>query len=194
MSIALAEALSESGRQVVLVEGDPLFGDLGLRLDIDLPRELPDDDLAVAQMLRPHRPYLDVWLPPQASEIAVDVDPQRALGFVSALQSMADHVVVDAPPLRSNQFELLPAADNVLLVAGGALSDLKNAMVAAHLLREIGVGPGLLRLVVNGLEKWRGPNRRDISRTVGVDAVTLLPDRHSDRWAPAVLDLVELIA
>lgn len=194
IAVGVAEALVRAGREVVLVEGDPLFGDLALALGVAPPATLDADDVHAARQLLPYRPGLKLWLPPQAIELDIEIDHHRTLNFISALQHEADHVVVDAPPLRATQLDVLPAADDVLLVARPSVGDLKNALVATRLMRRAGVGSAQLRLVVNGYDKAHHAPKRDISRAVGSEIGALVPEMGDDRWDRALDSLAAYLS
>lgn len=187
VALGLATSAADTGQDVVIADGDPLFGDLGMALGIGAPAAGSAD---AADHLHEVGPHLRAWLPPQQHDLsATGADTEAVLAFVSTLQSDADQVIVDAPPMRAARLELLGVADELLLVTRSSLSELKNAMIAIQVMHHAGIALDQVQVVVNGHDADDDPPAKDIGRALGVAVRAVLPVRGSADWDARMADL-----
>lgn len=186
IALGLATAAVDAGEDVVIVDGDPLFGDLGITLGIDVA----DDDAAAEDHLHSVAPGLRAWLPPQQHDLAAArADTEAVLAFVSILQGGSDQVIVDAPPMRAARTELLGVADELLLVTRPSLGDLKNALIAIQVMYHAGIATEQVQVVVNGHDEDRDPPAGEIARALGATVRATIPERGTAGWEEAVATL-----
>lgn len=180
IALGLATSAAGSGQKTVVVDGDPLFGDIGITLGIEARvggSAAPEDELHDVG------PHLRAWLPPQQHDLsAAKADTGAVLAFVSTLQMQADQVIVDAPPMRAARLELLGVADELLLITRSSLGDLKNAMIAIQVMHHAGIAVDQVQVVVNGHDPDHDPPAKEIGRALGVTVRAVIPERGSAEW------------
>lgn len=180
----LAVAMAGDGaRSVVLVEGDPRFGDVALAFGLP-PGELGQgfDDLATDRQqilahVRTHDPTGVLALLPPRSTAPVDrASDQHVIEIISAVQAIAHTVIVDAPFRLVELADLLTYADRVLLVTDADPASLKNAMIAVQVMGRAGSNE-LVELVVNRYAPSQrdAPELGDIEQVVGAHVLGTLP-------------------
>jgi pilus assembly protein CpaE len=180
----LAVVLADEGaRSVVLVEGDPRFGDVALAFGLP-PGEVGRgfDDLATDRQqilahLRTHEPTGVLALLPPRSTAPVDrASDQHVIEIISAVQAIAHTVIVDAPFRLVELADLLTYADRVLLVTDTDAASLKNSMIAVQVMGRAGSNE-LVELVVNRHDPSRrsGPDLDDVQALVGAHVLGALP-------------------
>jgi pilus assembly protein CpaE len=198
----VATALADQGeRSVALVEGDSRFGDLSLALGLEPPPlgdgfdSLGADRRAVLDAVVQHEPTgVMVLVPPRSTTPAEDQSSRRVIEVISAVQAVAQVVVVDAPFGLVESAGLLGYADEVLLVTAPDATSLKNAMVAVQILGRAGAAQ-VVRLVVNRCTD-DAPELDGIARLVGVGVVGVLPERSDDSkevYAAALRSIVDQV-
>jgi len=140
VAASLAVAIrQEAGLRVTLVDGALPFGDIGVFLDLPLthsimdlqvPLETLDADLAETALLTHERSGVRVLLAPARPEMADMVTGELLRRVLGALRERAEYVVVDTwSALDERVLTVLEAADKIVLVVTLDLSAIKSARV-----------------------------------------------------------------
>jgi MinD-like ATPase involved in chromosome partitioning or flagellar assembly len=199
VSTNLAAALAGAGHSVALVDGDQRFGDVALVMGFDAPPlgngfdELGASRQAVLEAVREHAPTgLMVLVPPRSTAPAAAVSEQRFLEVISAVQAIAQVVVVDAPFALVEEADLWGYADRVLMVCDLDATALKNTMIGARILARGGATAGL-ELVLNRIPAGTEPDPAELQEVVGIPLLAWLPaaDGMSDSLASGTPYVIE---
>jgi pilus assembly protein CpaE len=178
----LAAALAEGGaRTVALVDGDQRFGDVSLVMGMAPPavgdgfEELGSSRQAVLDAVHEHRATsVMVLAPPRSTAPAEAVSESRMVEVISAVQAVAQFVVVDAPFGVVEAADLWGYADRVLLVSDLDPTSLKNSMIAARVIERSDARDNV-ELVVNR-SRDGATEDEDVTAFVGLAVAARLPD------------------
>jgi pilus assembly protein CpaE len=124
---------------------------------------------------------------------------ERVLGsdmlrIVEVLRSFASFVVIDTPSMLNDVvLALLEASDDIIVVAGMEIPNIKNAKLGVQTLRMLGMPESKLRLLVNRANSKVDLNVGEVERTVGLKAEAQIPSEIAvpqsiNRGVPVVLD------
>lgn len=177
----LAATLSQGGeRSVALVDGDHRFGDVALVMGLPAPPvgngfdELGSSRQAVLDAIHLHPGTgVMVLVPPRSTCPAAAVSEARMVEVISAVQAVAQIVVVDAPFAVAEASDLWSYADRVLLVSDLDASTLKNSMIAVRIMERSGVKDSV-EVVVNRWEPG-DPDDHEVQTLVGRPVGARLP-------------------
>ncbi|WP_421121735.1 CpaE family protein [Aquihabitans daechungensis] len=169
VAINLASAARQLDRSVILVDGDPLFGDVSLRLGLAPPPFTPheaiplDADPDVDSHLV-HHPATGIRvIAGRVGFSDLNRQPHRGqiVAVVSELQARADLVIVDLP-LRHEAVGILSLADRIFLVTRPDAAAFKNALVTGQLLAHAAVSTDNVGLIINRSAAEPAHSNRDI--------------------------------
>jgi len=185
IAVNLAVALSQvSQKRVVLIDGNPQFGDVGLTLTVhshlcilDLLRAGDPDEGLVDTVLASHPSGIRVLLAPLSIESNEVVEAAPLQKILFKLQKMFDFVIVDAwPSLDECTQAILDIADKIVLVTTPEMSAIRKARLFLEQARSSGHMPGTPLLVLNRYDGKGGIPTRDIERILQHRAVAKIPD------------------
>jgi Mrp family chromosome partitioning ATPase/capsular polysaccharide biosynthesis protein len=146
-AINIAATLAGSGERVVLLDLDLRKADVAGRLDVDEPvhlSELLSPDLDLFSLLRTPMslPSVSVLATELQQGDAILLDPlyDRLPHLVSEARAIADHVIIDTPPLGeiSDALRLMDHVDDLVVVVRPGNSDRVGLSTTANLLARTG--------------------------------------------------------
>ncbi len=182
MAVALAR---RSTRPVALVDGHLQFGDVAVMLKMAAERTVADaidqiDRLDAAMMqniLMEHAPSGLLVLPaPMEPAFAEQVSGAEMTRLLEVLRSFCSHVVVDLPAMFDEKvLAILEDADDVVLVAGLDIPNIKNVKIGLHTLDLVGIPSERLHLVLNRSDSKVKLDVSEVERTLGIEAEARVP-------------------
>jgi Flp pilus assembly CpaE family ATPase len=198
LAIGLADVLAERGRRVVLVDADLRGGNVVPYLDLDPTRGIlglgvgrhgAGDALPVGEELQ-DGPGFMVLAGVEQPEHERGAASELATAAVASLRQMFDEVIVDAGQVVAGNTRageaLLRAADRVLIVSGSDLVSAWNAQCCAQHLRDCGVPPERLSVLINRREGRTGYGAAEVEQALALPVAAVLPeDRRAARRARA---------
>ena len=192
-----------SERPVVLVDADLQFGDVAVMLKlspqhtvVDAVSALDKLDLPLLQsLLITHEPSGVLVLPaPLEPAFADQIAADDMVRIVDMLRGFAAYVVVDTPAYFNDVvLGLIEISDDVLLVAGMDIPNIKNVKIGLQTLRLLNTPMSKLRLVLNRANSKVKLDVGEVERTLQVKADCLIPSdvvvpQSVNRGVPVVLD------
>src|SRR5581483_11622286 len=182
----LATALARrSSRPVVLVDADLQFGDVAVMLRLVTPHTLVDavsagsrlDAQLLQSLLVRHDPsgllVLPAPLEPSFAERVSGADMTR---IIEVLRSFCAYVVVDTPAQFNDVvIALIERSDDIVIVAGLDIPNIKNTKLGLQTLRLLEVGEEKLTLLLNRADAKVQLDVSEVERTLGMRAVSLVP-------------------
>jgi len=200
LAIALAR---RSARPVVLVDADLQFGDVAVMLRLVTPHTLVDavqasgrlDAQLLQSLLVRHEPSGLLVLPaPLEPSFAERVSGGDMTRIVEILRSFCSFVVVDTPAQFNDVvIALIEHSDDVLMVAGLDIPNIKNTKLGLQTLRLLEVGDEKLTLLLNRADAKVQLDVGEVERTLGLRAGCLVPSdvvvpQSVNKGVPVVLD------
>jgi len=200
LAIALAR---RSSRPVVLVDADLQFGDVAVMLRLVTPHTLVDavqasarlDAQLLQSLLVRHEPsgllVLPAPLEPAFAERVAGGDMTR---IVEVLRSFCEFVVIDTPAQFNDVvIALIEHSDDVLMVAGLDIPNIKNTKLGLQTLRLLNLGEEKLTLLLNRADSKVQLDVGEVERTLGLRAGCLVPSdvvvpQSVNKGTPVVLD------
>jgi pilus assembly protein CpaE len=186
----LAVALAQRDANVVLVDLDLQFGDIGLALGLSPERTMydlmkagpPFDHEKLDRHLIRHSSGVKVLIAPtrpdQASAISIDY----LRDVYAALRTMSDAVIVDTPPgFTPEVIATIDVSGEVCMVGMLDSLSLKNTKLGLETLDLMGYDTGRVSLVLNRADSRVGITPDDVSTIVGRSPDVFIP---SDREIP----------
>lgn len=200
LAVSLAR---RSERPVVLVDADLQFGDCAVMLKLAPQRTVVDavnaiDQLDVSMlvgMLVKHGPSGLLVLPaPLEPAFADQITAEYMTTIVDLLRSYAAYVVIDTPAYFNEiVLTLIDMSDDVLLVAGMDVPNIKNVKIGLQTLRMLNTPMSKLHLVLNRANAKVKLDVNEVERTLQVRADAQVPSDVSvpqsvNKGVPVVLD------
>jgi pilus assembly protein CpaE len=197
----LACVLSKrSDKPVVLVDADLQFGDIAVMLKLSPQHTIVDavsalDRLDVAllgNLLAEHTPSGLLVLPaPLEPAFADQIGAAEMVRIIEILRSFCSFVIVDTPAYFNDVvLGLIEISDDVLLVAGMDIPNIKNVKIGLQTLRLLNTPMEKLRLVLNRANSKVKLDVGEVERTLGVQADALIP---SDVVVPQAVNKGEAV-
>ena len=200
----LAVVLSRrSDRPVVLVDADLQFGDAAVMLKLAPQHTIVDavgsmdrlDASLLQNLLARHEPSGVLVLPaPLEPAFADQIGAEEMVRIVEMLRTFAEYVVVDTPAYFNDVvLGLIEVSDEVLLVAGMDIPNIKNVKIGLQTLRLLNTPMSKLRLVLNRANSKVKLDVGEVERTLQVKADCLIPSdvvvpQSVNKGTPVVLD------
>jgi pilus assembly protein CpaE len=200
LGVLLAE---RSDRPVVLVDGDLQFGDVAVMMRLTAPHTIVDavsamgrlDAQFLQSLLVRHEPSGLLVLPaPLEPSFAERVSGADMIRIVEILQSFCSHVVVDTPAQFNDVvLALIEHSDDILLVAGMDIPNIKNTKLGLQTLRMLGVPAAKLVLLLNRANSKVQLDVSEVERTLGLKAQSFIPSdivvpQTVNKGTPVVID------
>ena len=204
VAVNLAVALARrSERPVVLVDADLQFGDCAVMLKLAPQRTIVDvvgamehlDAALLGDMLARHeRSGLLVLPAPLEPAFADQVSAEYMTQIIDLLRTMAAFVVIDTPAYFNEiVLSLIEISDDVLLVAGMDVPNIKNVKIGLQTLRMLNTPMSKLHLVLNRANAKVKLDVSEVERTLQVRADSQIPSDVAvptsvNKGNPVVLD------
>jgi pilus assembly protein CpaE len=200
LAVLLAE---RSDRPVVLVDADLQFGDVAVMMRMAAPHTIVDavsamgrlDTQFLQSLLVRHEPSGLLVLPaPLEPSFAERVSGADMVNIVELLQSFCSFVVVDTPAQFNDVvLALIEHSDEILLVAGMDIPNIKNTKLGLQTLRMLGIQESRMRLLLNRANSRVQLDVGEVERTLGLKADSLIPSdivvpQTVNKGTPVVLD------
>jgi pilus assembly protein CpaE len=186
----LAVALAQRDANVVLVDLDLQFGDIGLALGLspeatmyDLMRAgAPFDHEKLDRHLIKHSSGVKVLIAPTRPDQASAVSIEFLRDIYASLRTMCDAVIVDTPPgFTPEVIATIDASSEVCMVGMLDSLSLKNTKLGLETLDLMGYDTDRVSLVLNRADSRVGITPDDVSTIVGRGPDVSIP---SDREIP----------
>ncbi len=192
-----------SGRPVCLVDADLQFGDVAVMLKMTPQHTIVDAVSAIhrldAQLLQSllvrHDQSGVLVLPaPVEPAFADQVGASDLIKIVQTLRTFCSHVVIDTPAQFNDVvLSLLEETDDILLVAGMDIPNIKNVKLGLQTLRLLNIPVGKLKLVLNRANSKVKLDVGEVERALQFKADCLVPSdivvpQSVNKGVPAVLD------
>jgi pilus assembly protein CpaE len=174
-----------SDRPVVLVDADLQFGDIAVMLKlapqhtiVDAVAGLDRLDMTMLQgLLTPHPSSgLNVLAAPLEPAFADQIGAAEMVKIVEVLRKFCAYVIVDTPAYFNDVvLGLIEVSDEVLLVAGMDVPNIKNVKIGLQTLRLLNTPKEKLRLILNRANSKAKLDVSEVERTLQVTADALIP-------------------
>ncbi|HEY2813088.1 MAG TPA: P-loop NTPase [Acidimicrobiales bacterium] len=200
LAVVLAK---RSEKPVVLVDADLQFGDVAVMLKLAPQHTIVDavgsidrlDPSLLQNLLVRHEPSGVFVLPaPLEPAFADQIGADEMVRIVEMLRTFASYVVVDTPAYFNDVvLGLIEVSDDVLLVAGMDIPNIKNVKIGLQTLRLLNTPMSKLRLVLNRANSKVKLDVGEVERTLQVKADSLIPSdvvvpQSVNKGTPVVLD------
>lgn len=197
LAVVLAQ---RSPRPVVLIDADLQFGDIAVMLKLAPQHTIVDavsaldrlDAQLLQDLLIEHTPSkLRVLPAPLEPAFADQIGAAEMVRIVEVLRTFCSFVVVDTPAYFNDVvLGLIEVSDDVLLVAGMDIPNIKNVKIGLQTLRLLNTPMEKLRLVLNRANSKVKLDVGEVERTLGVQAEALIP---SDVVVPQAVNKGEAV-
>jgi pilus assembly protein CpaE len=192
-----------STKPVVLVDADLQFGDVAVMLKLAPQHTIVDavgsidrlDAALLQNLLVRHEPSGLLVLPaPLEPAFADQIGAEQMVRIVELLRSFCEFVVVDTPAYFNDVvLGLIEISDDVLLVAGMDIPNIKNVKIGLQTLRLLNTPMSKLRLILNRANSKVKLDVGEVERTLQIKADSLIPSdvvvpQSVNRGVPVVLD------
>ena len=204
IAVNLAVTLARrASRPVVLVDADLQFGDVAVMLKLAPQHTIVDavnaidklDGPLLQSLLARHDPSELLVMPaPLEPAFADQIGSSQMLRIIELLRQTSEFVVVDAPAYFNDVvLGLIEASDDVLLVAGMDIPNIKNVKIGLQTLRLLNIPLSKLKLILNRANSKVKLDVGEVERTLGIKADCLVPSdvvvpQSVNRGTPVVLD------
>ncbi|HEX8582424.1 MAG TPA: AAA family ATPase, partial [Acidimicrobiales bacterium] len=204
MAANLAVVLARRAtKPVVLVDADLQFGDAAVMLKLAPQRTIVDavgsidrlDAAFLQSLLVRHEPSGLLVLPaPLEPAFADQIGASDMSRIVELLRTFCEYVVVDTPAYFNEVvLSLIEASDDVLLVAGLDIPNIKNVKIGLQTLRLLNTPMDKLRLVLNRSNSKVKLDAGEVERTLQIKADAMVPSdvvvpQSVNKGVPVVMD------
>lgn len=177
LAVNLAIAIAEMKKNVVLLDADLQFGDVGVLLNLD-PTQVsladiaadlgPDSGESVEGALLRHRSELNVLLAPARPDAAELIGPEQIRTVLGLLAKNHEVVVVDcATYLNDTTLAVLDAADQIISPMSLDITTLRSMRVFIDVADQLGYPHEKLLLLLNRADSNHGIRVEDVERSLG---------------------------
>ena len=190
-------------KPVALLDADLQFGDTAVMLKlspqhtvVDAVNSISRLDVPLMKSLLVRHEASGVLVLPAPTEpaFADQVGAQDMLKIVDLLREFCGFVVVDTPAhFNDVVLSVLEASDDIVLVAGMDIPNIKNVKIALQTLRLLGIPMAKLKLILNRANSKVKLDIGEVEKTLQLKADCLIPSdivvpRSVNKGVPAVLD------
>ncbi|HEU5084456.1 MAG TPA: AAA family ATPase [Acidimicrobiales bacterium] len=174
-------------KQVVLVDADLQFGDVGNALRLLAETNIRDaiagglhDATEVKVHLTPHRSGLFALCAPEVPGVADEITAQAFSKAVSLLHHDFKYVVVDTDPgLGERTLTVMDNATDLVFVAATDVASVRGLHKTIDALDRIGMTAAKRHFVLNRSDAKVGLEVGDIAATIGMEPDVLVPSHRS---------------
>jgi pilus assembly protein CpaE len=192
-----------SEKPVVLVDADLQFGDIAVMLklapqhtivDVVASIDRLDPSLLKSLLIKHEASGLFVLPAPLEPAFADQVGTPQMQKIIQMLQTFCDFVVVDTPAYFNEVvLGLIEGSDDILLVAGMDIPNIKNVKIGLQTLRLLNTPLSKLKLVLNRANSKVKLDVSEVERTLQIKADCLIPSdiavpQSVNKGTPVVLD------
>jgi len=200
MAVILAR---RSTKPVVLVDADLQFGDVAVMLKLAPQHTIVDavgsvdrlDANLLQQFLMRHEPSGLLILPaPLEPSFADQISAAEMVRIIELLRTFCEYVIIDTPAYFNEVvLGLIEESDEVLLIAGMDIPNIKNVKIGLQTLRLLNVPMAKLHLVLNRANSKVKLDVSEVERTLQIKAESLIPSdvvvpQSVNKGTPVVLD------
>jgi pilus assembly protein CpaE len=200
LAVSLAR---RSDKPVVLVDADLQFGDVSVMLKLAPQHTVVDavgsidrlDPTLLKDLLVRHDQSGVFVLPaPLEPSLADQIGADDMVRIVEMLRTFASHVVIDTPAhFNDVVLGLIEVSDDVMLVAGMDIPNIKNVKIGMQTLRLLNTPTSKLRLILNRANSKVRLDVGEVEKTLQVKAESLIPSdvvvpQSINKGVPVVLD------
>ena len=186
LAVTLAKRAKERGdKPVVLLDAHLQFGDCAVMLKLSPQHTVYNavnsidrlDAPLLQSLLVEHEPSgLLVLAAPLEPAYADQIGAEDIVRIVEVLRSFCSVVVVDTPAYFNDVvLALIEVSDDVLLVAGLDIPNIKNVKIGLQTLRLLGTPTDKLRLILNRADSKVRLDADEVEKTIGVKAEARIP-------------------
>src|SRR4051812_35283813 len=190
-------------KPVVLVDADLQFGDIAVMLKLAPQHTIVDaissmdrlDAGLVQNLLAVHPPSgLKVLPAPLEPAYADQISADDVTNIVDILRTFCAYVVIDTPSYFDDKvLNLIEMSDDVLLVAGMDIPNIKNVKIGLQTMRLLSTPMSKIHLVLNRANSKVKLDVSEVERTLQVKAEVLVPSdvvvpQSVNKGTPVVLD------
>jgi pilus assembly protein CpaE len=202
-NLAVLLARRAKGKPVALVDADLQFGDVAVMLKLAPQHTIVDavgsldrlDPTLLNQFLMRHEPSGLLILPaPLEPSFADQISAAEMVQIVRLLRTFCSAVVIDTPAYFNEVvLGLIEESDEVLLIAGMDIPNIKNVKIGLQTLRLLNVPMTKLHLVLNRANSKVKLDVTEVERTLQIKAESLIPSdvvvpQSVNKGIPVVLD------
>ena len=202
-NLAVVMARRATDRPVVLVDADLQFGDVAVMLKLAPQHTIVDavgsldrlDPSLLTQFLMRHEPSGLLILPaPLEPSFADQISAAEMVTIIRLLRTFCSYVVIDTPAYFNEVvLGLIEESDEVLLIAGMDIPNIKNVKIGLQTLRLLNVPMTKLHLVLNRANSKVKLDVSEVERTLQIKAESLIPSdvvvpQSVNKGTPVVLD------
>lgn len=188
---------------VALVDADLQFGDIAVMLKLAPKHTIVDavgsyerlDAGFLKSLLAVHQPSGLLVLPaPLEPAFADQIGADQMSHIIALLRSFCSFVVVDTPAYFNDVvLSLIEDSDDVLLVAGMDIPNIKNVKIGLQTLRLLNTPMSKIHLILNRANSKVKLEVSEVERTLQVKAESLIPSdivvpQSVNKGTPVVLD------
>ncbi len=186
----LAVALAQRGKDVVLVDLDLQFGDIGLAMGLSPERTITDlmkagppfDHEKLDRHLLRHPSGVKVLIAPTRPDQAGSLSVDYLRDVYAALRTMSDAVIVDTPPgFTAEVIATIDVSSDICMIGMLDSLSLKNMKLGLETLELMGYETGNVTLILNRSDSSVGILPEDVSTIIGRPPDVAVP---SDREIP----------
>ncbi len=190
-------------KPVVLVDADLQFGDIAVMLKLAPQHTIVDavssmdrlDAGFVQNLLATHAPSgLKILPAPLEPAYADQISADDVTKIVEILRTFCAYVVIDTPSYFDDKvLNLIELSDDVLLVAGMDIPNIKNVKIGLQTMRLLDTPMSKIHLVLNRANSKVKLDVSEVERTLQVKAEVLVPSdvvvpQSVNKGTPVVLD------
>lgn len=182
LAVLLAQ---RSEKPVVLIDADLQFGDIAVMLKLSPQHTIVDavsaldrlDAPMLQNLLVEHKPSGLFVLPaPLEPAFADQIGAAEMVQIVEVLRQFCSFVVVDTPAYFNDVvLGLIEVSDDVLLVAGMDIPNIKNVKIGLQTLRLLNTPMEKLKLILNRANSKVKLDVGEVERTLGIKAESQIP-------------------
>ncbi|MEM9467532.1 MAG: P-loop NTPase [Actinomycetota bacterium] len=182
LGVALAE---RSDKPVCLIDADLQFGDIAVMLKLSPQHTIVDavssldrlDASLMQNLLVTHETSGLLILPaPLEPAFADQIGAAEMIQIIEVLRKFCSHVIVDTPAYFNDVvLGMIEISDEVLLVAGMDIPNIKNVKIGLQTLRLLNTPMEKLRLILNRANSKVKLDVTEVERTLQVSADILIP-------------------
>jgi pilus assembly protein CpaE len=183
-NVAVRLAMKSQG-SVALVDADLQFGDVAVMLKLAPQHTIVDavgsldrmDANLLQSLLVTHEPSGLLVLPaPLEPAFADQIRGEDMVRVVDLLRTFCTHVIIDTPAYFNDVvLGLIEISDDVLLVAGMDIPNIKNVKIGLQTLRLLNTPMSKLRLILNRANSKVKLDVSEVEKTLQVKADALIP-------------------
>ena len=179
--VSLTAALQEKGKDVVLIDLDLQFGDVGIFMNVprfetisDLVKEGSFSRSSIKRYLYKHNTGVSILCAPASPELAEIVKPEHISMIADVLKKEFDYIIFDmSPTIDEFVLHALDISDSIYFVTNPEISTLKNTKVCLDVLKTLGHFDKVKMVLNKDGESYI--KRKDMESTLNKDMDLVIP-------------------